>query len=59
MASQAQKNEQKWQNYLKTLPKGVQPPPDVMKGYLQSRDYWNTYDNEAVQTFSDIVLKKD
>lgn len=59
MASQAQINEQKWQEYEAKFTKaGLFPPENVRRGYLQQRDYWNTWDPDATDAFNQQVLRK-
>lgn len=56
MASQAQINEKKWKDYCAELNKaGMVPTPQMEKGYLQTRGYWNTVDTDATDLFNQLL----
>lgn len=56
MASQAQKNQEKWNKYVFDLQKaGIAPPEKVCKAYQQASQLWNTVDIEASSDLADIL----
>jgi len=60
MASQAQINEQKWQQYVDSLAKaGLSPAESQCKGYALSSNLWNNVDTEAIDDFQRVMSSQE